>query len=99
MFTKEQIDTIFINLEDILKFQTAFLKDLEACINWEAPYKSCVGSCFLKHRAGKVLVVIPKKTNIFFQFVFIVSYCILDVSFNSKISSNSLSHIMIIIVF
>lgn len=52
MFTKEQIETIFINLEDILKFQTAFLKDLEACINWEAPYKSCVGSCFLKHRTG-----------------------------------------------
>lgn len=56
MFTKEQIETIFINLEDILKFQTAFLKDLEACINWDAPYKSCVGACFLRHRAGKILM-------------------------------------------
>ncbi|KAJ8919125.1 hypothetical protein NQ315_012110, partial [Exocentrus adspersus] len=52
MFSEEQIDTIFINLEDILKFQSAFLKDLESCINWEAPYKSCVGGCFLKHRSG-----------------------------------------------
>lgn len=52
MFTKEQIETIFINLEDILKFQSGFLKDLEGCIDWDAPYKSCVGSCFLKHRSG-----------------------------------------------
>ncbi|KAJ8941461.1 hypothetical protein NQ318_016901 [Aromia moschata] len=52
MFTEEQIETIFINLEDILRFQSAFLKDLEACIDWDAPYKSCVGSCFLKHRSG-----------------------------------------------
>lgn len=52
MFTKEQIDTIFINLEEILKFQTAFLRDLESCIDWEAPHKSCVGSCFLRHKDG-----------------------------------------------
>lgn len=52
MFTKEQIDTIFINLEDILKFQSAFLKDLESCIDWDAPNKSCVGSCFIKHKEG-----------------------------------------------
>lgn len=52
MFSEEQIDTIFINLESILKFQSAFLKDLEACIDWDAPYKSCVGGCFLKHRSG-----------------------------------------------
>jgi Rho guanine nucleotide exchange factor 4 len=52
MFTDDQIATIFINLEDILKFQSSFVKDLEAQIDWEAPYKSCVGGCFLKHRAG-----------------------------------------------
>ncbi|XP_050499338.1 uncharacterized protein LOC126879961 isoform X2 [Diabrotica virgifera virgifera] len=52
MFTKEHLDAIFMNLEDILTFQLGFLKDLEACIEWEAPYKSCVGSCFLKHRSG-----------------------------------------------
>ncbi|XP_017779219.1 PREDICTED: rho guanine nucleotide exchange factor 4-like [Nicrophorus vespilloides] len=52
MFSKEQIDTIFINLEEILRFQMAFLKDLESCINWEAPHKSCIGSCFIKHKAG-----------------------------------------------
>lgn len=52
MFTKQQIETIFINLEDILKFQSGFLKDLESCIDWDTPYKSCVGGCFLKHRAG-----------------------------------------------
>lgn len=52
MFTKEHIDAIFINLENILTFQLGFLKDLETCIDWESPYKSCVGACFLKHRAG-----------------------------------------------
>lgn len=52
MFTKEQIDTIFINLEDILEFQTSFLKDLESTIHWDALYKSCVGSTFIKHKQG-----------------------------------------------
>ncbi|KAK4883196.1 hypothetical protein RN001_006515 [Aquatica leii] len=52
MFTKEQLDIIFINLEDILKFQKAFLKDLESCIDWDAPNKSCVGNCFIKRKEG-----------------------------------------------
>ncbi|XP_026669321.1 uncharacterized protein LOC108624996 isoform X4 [Ceratina calcarata] len=52
MFTEEQIETIFINLEDLLDFQSEFLKDLETRIDWTAPYKSCVGECFLNHRAG-----------------------------------------------
>lgn len=52
MFTKEQIDTIFINLKDILKFQLAFLKDLETNIDWDAPHKSCVGNCFMQHKEG-----------------------------------------------
>lgn len=49
MFTEEQIETIFINLEELLDFQSEFLKDLEACIDWNAPHKSCVGECFLNH--------------------------------------------------
>lgn len=49
MFSDEQVATIFINIEEILKFQLEFLRDLEACINWDAPHKSCVGACFLKH--------------------------------------------------
>lgn len=52
MFSEEQIATIFINLEAILKFQSVFVKDLEETINWEYPYKSCVGGVFLKHRSG-----------------------------------------------
>lgn len=52
MFTDEQVNAIFINLEDILKFQSIFLKDLESQIDWDAPYKSCVGSVFLKHQSG-----------------------------------------------
>ncbi|KAG9429898.1 hypothetical protein HZU67_08179 [Apis mellifera carnica] len=52
MFTEEQIETIFINLEELLDFQSEFLKDLETRIDWSAPYKSCVGECFLNHRAG-----------------------------------------------
>lgn len=49
MFNEEQIETIFINLEELLDFQSEFLKDLEACIDWNAPHKSCVGECFLNH--------------------------------------------------
>lgn len=49
MFTDDQIETIFINLEDLLEFQTEFLKDLEARIDWNAPHKSCVAECFLIH--------------------------------------------------
>ncbi|XP_045467492.1 uncharacterized protein LOC123675950 isoform X2 [Harmonia axyridis] len=52
MFTEEQIGTIFINLEDILRFQSAFLKDLESCVNWDAPHKSRVGDCFLRYKSG-----------------------------------------------
>ncbi|XP_020285856.1 spermatogenesis-associated protein 13 isoform X3 [Pseudomyrmex gracilis] len=52
MFTEEQIETIFINLEELLDFQSEFLKDLETRIDWNAPHKSCVGECFLTHRAG-----------------------------------------------
>lgn len=52
MFSKEQIAVIFINLEEILSFQSGFLKDLEASIHWDALYKSCVGACFIKHKQG-----------------------------------------------
>ena len=52
MFTTEQIDAIFINIEEILKFQTVFLKDLETTVDWDALHKSCVGSCFIKHQDG-----------------------------------------------
>ncbi|XP_060525179.1 uncharacterized protein LOC132701359 [Cylas formicarius] len=52
MFTADQIDTIFINLEGILEFQAGFLRDLENCVDWDSPHKSCVGACFLKHSAG-----------------------------------------------
>ncbi|XP_050306057.1 uncharacterized protein LOC126743130 isoform X2 [Anthonomus grandis grandis] len=49
MFSDELISTIFINLEEIFEFQLDFLKDLENCMDWDAPYKSCIGECFLKH--------------------------------------------------
>ncbi|XP_030760451.1 rho guanine nucleotide exchange factor 4-like [Sitophilus oryzae] len=52
MFDEERISIIFINLEGILRFQKGFLRDLEACVDWEAPHRSCVGDCFLKHSAG-----------------------------------------------
>lgn len=52
MFTDDQIATIFVNLEDILAFQCEFFKDLESSIDWEAPYKSCIGSCFIKRKEG-----------------------------------------------
>lgn len=58
MFTEEQIETIFINLEQLLDFQSEFLKDLETCIDWNAPHKSCVGECFLTHVSGLSFVTV-----------------------------------------
>lgn len=49
MFNEDQIEAIFINLEELLDFQSNFLKDLEAVVDWNAPHKSCVGECFLSH--------------------------------------------------
>ncbi|XP_012269249.2 uncharacterized protein LOC105693719 [Athalia rosae] len=52
MFTEDQIDAIFINLEELLDFQSDFLNDLESVIDWNALHKSCLGECFLKRKAG-----------------------------------------------
>ncbi|XP_075210885.1 rho guanine nucleotide exchange factor 3 [Lycorma delicatula] len=52
MFSEEQITTIFGNLEQLLQFQSEFLEDLEKCVEWDAPHKSCIGDTFLKHQAG-----------------------------------------------
>ncbi|XP_049771951.1 spermatogenesis-associated protein 13 [Schistocerca cancellata] len=52
MFSPEQINTIFGNLEELLQFQSNFLEDLEQCVDWDAPHRSCIGECFLTHRSG-----------------------------------------------
>lgn len=49
MFSPQQIDTIFGNLEDLLQFQSTFLQDLESRVEWDAPHRSCIGECFLAH--------------------------------------------------
>lgn len=73
MFTEEQIETIFINLEELLDFQSEFLKDLETRIDWSAPYKSCVGECFLNH---------VRKFKLF-----LISFCLDNNCFNVLIYS------------
>jgi len=52
MFTSEQVNTVFSNLEQILQFQTSFLRDLESVIVEQNYHLSCVGEVFLKHRDG-----------------------------------------------
>lgn len=49
MFSDEQIETIFGNLEQLLEFQSEFLEDLESRVDWDAPHKSCLGDTFLTH--------------------------------------------------
>lgn len=49
MFSDEQINTIFGNLEQLLEFQEVFLEDLERHVDTEAPHRSCVGDTFLRH--------------------------------------------------
>ena len=41
-----------MNVEDILEFQTKFLKNLESCINWGHCNQSSIGRCFLEHHSG-----------------------------------------------
>lgn len=52
MFSDERIRAIFGNMEALFAFQTGFLKQLEACINWDSLYESCVGDAFVKNSAG-----------------------------------------------
>lgn len=49
LFTDEQISTIFGNWEQLYSYQSEFFKCLEQNVNWETPYKSCVGGTFLQH--------------------------------------------------
>lgn len=52
MFSEEQIETIFGNLEQLLEFQSEFLEDLESHVDWDAPHRSCLGDTFLTHQSG-----------------------------------------------
>jgi len=55
MFSPQQIDTIFGNLEELLQFQSTFLQDLESHVEWDAPHRSCIGECFLAHVSASLL--------------------------------------------
>ncbi|XP_066881876.1 rho guanine nucleotide exchange factor 4 isoform X3 [Kogia breviceps] len=50
MFSKEQLRTIFGNIEDIYRCQKAFVKALEQKFNPERPHLSELGACFLEHQ-------------------------------------------------
>lgn len=49
MFSEEQLQVIFSNIEDLLVFQEKFLEDLEANVDWEHPHRSCLAPIFLNH--------------------------------------------------
>lgn len=65
MFTQEQINNIFSNLEELLAFQKIFLSDLEKSIDWEAPHTSCVGEVFLNNVSIFNLIMFSKLYLIF----------------------------------
>ncbi|XP_061730483.1 rho guanine nucleotide exchange factor 4-like isoform X1 [Nerophis ophidion] len=50
MFTEEQLQTIFGNVEEVYKFQKTFLTLLEKKLNKEQPHLSELGCCFLEHK-------------------------------------------------
>lgn len=49
MFSASRLSAIFGNMEELYVFQTRFLADLEACIDWETLHNSCVGDAFIKN--------------------------------------------------
>lgn len=52
MFSKERIETVFGNIKEIYTFQSQFLKQLEECLDKDAPHFSEIGNCFLNHVRG-----------------------------------------------
>nr|XP_015909481.1 spermatogenesis-associated protein 13 isoform X2 [Parasteatoda tepidariorum] len=50
MFSKERIETVFGNIQEIYNFQSEFLKQLENCLDNDAPHLSQIGNCFLNHK-------------------------------------------------
>ncbi|XP_045597763.1 rho guanine nucleotide exchange factor 9 isoform X3 [Procambarus clarkii] len=50
MFSDERISTIFGNMEALYQFQSNFLRELELCIDWQDPHKSCIGAAFIRNR-------------------------------------------------
>lgn len=56
MFTKEQMDTIFSNIEAIHTFSQGLLKSLEEAYVTEAVQKSQIGQVFLKHVNSSTVV-------------------------------------------
>ncbi|XP_064103972.1 rho guanine nucleotide exchange factor 9-like [Macrobrachium nipponense] len=49
MFNDEKISSIFGNMEALYQFQSNFLKELEMCIDWKDPHKSCIGAAFIRN--------------------------------------------------
>ncbi|KAK8741210.1 hypothetical protein OTU49_002558, partial [Cherax quadricarinatus] len=50
MFSDDRISTIFGNMEALYQFQSNFLRELELCIDWQEPHKSCIGATFIRNR-------------------------------------------------
>ncbi|RXG54275.1 Rho guanine nucleotide exchange factor 4 [Armadillidium vulgare] len=50
MFSEETINVIFGNMEALYDFHVLFLKELESCIDFDAPHRSCIGECFIHNR-------------------------------------------------
>ncbi|XP_076331056.1 uncharacterized protein LOC143236617 [Tachypleus tridentatus] len=50
MFSADRIATVFGNIQEIYRFQSSFLQQLEACMDWDAPYNSLIGDCFSQHK-------------------------------------------------
>ncbi|XP_014664538.1 PREDICTED: uncharacterized protein LOC106806906 isoform X2 [Priapulus caudatus] len=52
MFSREMISIIFSNIEEIYKFQTQFMSDLERNVDLTRLHVSSIGGCFLRQRQG-----------------------------------------------
>ena len=49
MFNDERVSSIFGNMEALYRFQSNFLRELEICIDWKEPHKSCIGGAFIRN--------------------------------------------------
>lgn len=73
LFTANDSEVIFGNIEQLYTFHKEFVLDLQCCIDHSAMENSCVGETFLKH-VNFLFVFLFLVTSLKFRFVKLYSF-------------------------